>query len=596
MKGISKISTGISLGRAISPSVGMSGVGLQNPDGYFSLVERGMISRVFTFTRSTIKYAIGPDGFLRSVPINTQAVAYASNGRRLGAMLEEQRTNYCLNTKLENNLVTFGRDFDNAAWLKGGVTVTPNVAIAPDGTLTADRVTNNGGGGSQAIYRRILNAGVATGKRYTMVVSAMADTGTTLTLGLYSDVSGWRAMTGEILSGPGSVSAPAASPVIVSGLSTTNWTRVKVTLDAGFDGGAMDWMLYPGGVPVNTNANIIWDARVFEGVYSGETSVPTSWAWPTATGTSVQVDSALGSDGGAVAYSQTATNERPYIHATNITVNASTVYTLSAYIEAISGGLTFNQVLTCVSLPAGATATWRQNGVAKTGTDVVATGRAEYILTIDVTAGVAAPRVGIGCSSNATGTITFSRPQFEQGTIFTSWIPTTSSGSATRGADITTCSNPNSIGFNQNAGTMYSESSISSPCPTGETRLVASMTTGVGIDLIGPTYYTPAGFNALIYTSGNPELAAADYTAAPQLDTKYKVATAWAANDIAMSVDGRACATDNAGNLSGPATKVMVGYWEGFGGIRFLNGCVDTLRYWSWRIANNILQKFSGST
>lgn len=39
-----------------------------------------------------------------------------------------------------SNLLTFPEAFDNAVWPKNGTTVTPNAAVAPDGTMTADLV------------------------------------------------------------------------------------------------------------------------------------------------------------------------------------------------------------------------------------------------------------------------------------------------------------------------------------------------------------------------------------------------------------------------------------------------------------------------
>jgi hypothetical protein len=38
------------------------------------------------------------------------------------------------------NLLSYSDQFDSATWQKSGITVTPNAAIAPDGTLTADRI------------------------------------------------------------------------------------------------------------------------------------------------------------------------------------------------------------------------------------------------------------------------------------------------------------------------------------------------------------------------------------------------------------------------------------------------------------------------
>ena len=41
------------------------------------------------------------------------------------------------------NLLTNTEQFDNSVWAKTNVTVTPNAAVAPDGTVTADRVTTS---------------------------------------------------------------------------------------------------------------------------------------------------------------------------------------------------------------------------------------------------------------------------------------------------------------------------------------------------------------------------------------------------------------------------------------------------------------------
>lgn len=54
-------------------------------------------------------------------------------GESLGLLIEEQRT----------NLLTYSEQFDNAAWVKTGATVTANTAVAPDGTLTADKLVED---------------------------------------------------------------------------------------------------------------------------------------------------------------------------------------------------------------------------------------------------------------------------------------------------------------------------------------------------------------------------------------------------------------------------------------------------------------------
>lgn len=62
-----------------------------------------------------------------------------------GLLLEAQRT----------NAVTYSQDVDNAAWTKGACTITPNAAIAPDGTLTADKVVEDATNNVRYVLRTI---------------------------------------------------------------------------------------------------------------------------------------------------------------------------------------------------------------------------------------------------------------------------------------------------------------------------------------------------------------------------------------------------------------------------------------------------------
>ena len=57
-----------------------------------------------------------------------------------GYLAEGQRQNRCL----------YSQDFTNAAWVSGGggIAVTPNTAVAPDGTTTADTLTASGANGT----------------------------------------------------------------------------------------------------------------------------------------------------------------------------------------------------------------------------------------------------------------------------------------------------------------------------------------------------------------------------------------------------------------------------------------------------------------
>jgi hypothetical protein len=62
-----------------------------------------------------------------------------------GLLIEEQRT----------NLVTYSEQIDNAYWTVDNATVTANATTAPDGTSTADLLTENSSSGAHRFYRNI---------------------------------------------------------------------------------------------------------------------------------------------------------------------------------------------------------------------------------------------------------------------------------------------------------------------------------------------------------------------------------------------------------------------------------------------------------
>ena len=62
------------------------------------------------------------------------------------------------------NAISYSQDFDNAVWTKYGSTVTANTDIAPDGTMTADKMTEDTSNGWHGFYRYInqtVNSGVS---------------------------------------------------------------------------------------------------------------------------------------------------------------------------------------------------------------------------------------------------------------------------------------------------------------------------------------------------------------------------------------------------------------------------------------------------
>ena len=192
-------------------------------------------------------------------------------------------------------------------------------------------------------------------------------------------------------------------------------------------------------------------------IFDGSGSVPTSWNRPTGTGSSSLTPSTIGS--GVQACLQSGTNQGPYLQTQNsIPVSANTTYVFSFYLESLSGGNpNYNDIAWIASVPSG-TLTYFNNNVIVNANSPAQVGRISIVLAVSSTGGAVFPRVGLGSTStSSTGTILFSRPQFEQGAFPTTYIPTTTV-TATRLVDTFTRNNIRTNGFiGSTSGTWYVE-------------------------------------------------------------------------------------------------------------------------------------------
>jgi hypothetical protein len=86
----------------------------------------GVPSTKLTYSSPSTKWIRNASGLLESG--TTLRTEYDVNGNPLGLLIEEQRT----------NLLIRSQQFDDPAWAASNVSITPDQAIAPDGTQTAD--------------------------------------------------------------------------------------------------------------------------------------------------------------------------------------------------------------------------------------------------------------------------------------------------------------------------------------------------------------------------------------------------------------------------------------------------------------------------
>ena len=113
----------------------------------------GVLDSRVTITRAlNTATRVNSSGFIELVNANLPRFDYDPvTLAPKGLLIEEARS----------NLLTFSEQFDNAAWTKGNTTVTANSTVSPDGTSTADTLTENTANSQHSIV-------VASGSRPTI--------------------------------------------------------------------------------------------------------------------------------------------------------------------------------------------------------------------------------------------------------------------------------------------------------------------------------------------------------------------------------------------------------------------------------------------
>jgi hypothetical protein len=113
----------------------------------------------------------------------------------LGLLIEQQST----------NLVTYSEDFDNAAWSKGNATITANTIVAPDGTLTADKLVENTATGQHFVS---LSPVTTLNASYSLSIFAKAGERTRITLFAFGSTTvtvTFDLSAGTVASGTGTI-------------------------------------------------------------------------------------------------------------------------------------------------------------------------------------------------------------------------------------------------------------------------------------------------------------------------------------------------------------------------------------------------------
>ena len=111
--------------------------GVQVPPFILDFAGTQTLNSGITFSRSSPANYYNSSGVLTTAATDTPRFTYNPSTLVSLGLLEEQSS---------TNLVTYSRDFSNAAWAKSVLAITPNLILAPDGSTTGTLVTCTGVG------------------------------------------------------------------------------------------------------------------------------------------------------------------------------------------------------------------------------------------------------------------------------------------------------------------------------------------------------------------------------------------------------------------------------------------------------------------
>lgn len=134
-----------------------------NINSYYSIYTQDanpLTAAAYSLRKLTADYTGSAIRVRRSVDNAEQNIGFKSDG----SLDETTLTTFAGS----NNTFLYSQDFDNAYWTKGGVSITANSDIAPDGTQTADLFQETAGSGQHYLSRSGLNVGFGVDSSWNM--------------------------------------------------------------------------------------------------------------------------------------------------------------------------------------------------------------------------------------------------------------------------------------------------------------------------------------------------------------------------------------------------------------------------------------------
>jgi hypothetical protein len=274
---------------------------------------------------------------------------------------------------------------------------------------------------------------------------------------------------------------------------------------------------------------------------------------------------------GAVRTTQSGIAQREY-YSQAVTLAAATTYTLSAYFAAGTSVTDKVIAVTTSDTPTGA--------LSLNGSDITSSG--VYSITFTTSAGGSYNvRVGLGCFSDATGTVIHETPQLRVGTEPGDYVPTTTTA-VTASKDIAVLTIPAS-----------SEGSIVCACRgigpvSGQNQSAFRLSDGTENNRI--LVRRNESTNGTQFAAVTNGIAVANASSGQKTSGLRNVfGFSWKENSFVGYEDGKAVLNDTSGSAPANMTQIYIGS-AGASGIEMLNGQVEYLIYWPRSLTAEELQ------
>jgi len=537
-------------------------------------------------------------------------------------------------TKAEENLFTYSQEFDNAYWSTYQAGVTANTTIAPDGTTTAETLTNASTDG--AIYRVYGVAGT-----YTTSIFAHAATTSTITLDWSTSGNG-RQATFDLIAGTATAVAQIGTGGTVTGGTSSivnignGWYRCIISDITVSSTNAFVIVV----VGASTSSVYLWGAQLEQHdtvtAYQPTTTQPITNYIPTlltAPANSARFDhnpvtgESLGllveeqrtnlltysedfADASWVKIRSTVTSNTIIAPDGTLTgdklVATSVAESHVVYKSVLANTITFscyakageyNHLILFTgsfgrwfNLTTGTIGVFYTNETTASITDA---GDGWYRCSITFTI-ASGDNVYIGVS-NADATLSYTGngysgiyiwgAQLEAGAFPTSYIKTEAS-QVTRSADSASMTGANfSDWYRPDEGTVYCESSASFVSSGSVAYSPFSLNDGTSANAVAPQYNSNA-INTLVRSSA-VEVARMIYS--PVLaNAFYKTAIYLKNNDYATSTNGSVVVVDALGTMPSGINVLNIG--KTYFNLQTLNGTIKKIAYYPQRLSNENLQ------